>query len=374
MNKSHNSLSPAFPPQVPMTSARPDDDLDLENYTFYPYTDDWAPCNLTVPGFDSLGLSLTYMLVFVFSTAGNGVVVWVVCWVAKRRTSTDIYLTHLAAANLLFGLTLPFWAVDARSGWIFGTAACKLLSGLQEASEYGGVFLLACISVDRQLAVVKAARVKSPRGPAVQATCAAVWLAAAVLSVPTVVQKRHMQADDLDQDICYEDSVDQSDNRWYVLMRIAHHVLGFFLPLAVMAVCYGWTLATLYRTRNRQKQKAIRVIVAVVLAFVVCWLPYNVVLLVELLINSRLVEVGTCGTRDRVWVALNVTKVLAFVHCAVNPVLYAFIGVKFRNQLLTVCHKWGLVGTRLLAARRSSSVSSGGSPRSRNTSDTVFVN
>uniref|UniRef100_H3CU05 C-X-C motif chemokine receptor 1 n=2 Tax=Tetraodon nigroviridis TaxID=99883 RepID=H3CU05_TETNG len=352
--------------QVPMAPAYLDE--NPENFTSYPYDDDGSgPCNLTVRGFNPLGLTITYMLVFVFSTVGNGVVVWVVCWIAKRRTSTDIYLTHLAAANLLFGLTLPFWAVDARSGWIFGTALCKLLSGLQEASEYGGVFLLACISVDRHLAIVKATRVKSSHGPVVKATCAAVWLVAAVLSIPTAVQRRHMGTEDPDRDICYEDVMDESSNRWYVLMHIARHVLGFFLPLAVMAVCYGSTLVTLYHTHNRQKQKAIRVIVAVVLAFIVCWLPYNVVLLIQLLIQSSLVEVESCGTRDRVWVALDVTKVLAFVHCAVNPVLYAFIGVKFRNQLLSVAHKWGLVGSRLVATYRGSSASSGGSARSRNT-------
>lgn len=341
----------------------------LENFTFYPYDGDWAPCNLTVPGFNSLGLTIFYMLVFVFSTAGNCVVVCVVCWMAKRRTSTDIYLTHLAVADLLFGLTLPFWAVGIQFGWIFGTVTCKLLSGLQETSQYSGVFLLACISVDRHLAIVKATRVKSSNGLVVKVTCAAVWLVATVLSIPTVLFKQHFSGRDSDHGTCEEDLSDESS----VIMYIVRHALGFFLPLAVMAVCYGSTLVTLYHTHNRQKQKAIRVIVAVVLAFIVCWLPFNVVLLVRMLTTIRLVEEGSCDTRYRLEVASQVTTVLAFVHCAVNPVLYAFIGVKFRNQLLTVCHKWGLISNRLLARYKRSSVSSGASARSRHTSDTVFV-
>lgn len=344
------------------------------NSTLYPYDYEEVPCNLTVPGFNNLGLTITYVLVFVFSTVGNSVVICVVCCMAKRRTSTDIYLTHLAVADLLFGLTLPFSAVDIQSGWIFDTAMCKILSAFQDVSEYSGVFLLACISVDRYLAIAKATRVVSPHGPVVKATCAMVWLLAAVLTIPTVVQKRHMKTDDPDRDICYEDLSDESSDRWYVLMHIVRHVLGFFLPLAIMTACYGATLLTLYRTHNRQKQKAIRVILAVVFAFVVCWLPYNVVLLIELLIKSSLVEmVGSCETRYRVEVAFNVSRVLAFVHCALNPALYAFIGVKFRKQLLTVCHKWGLISNTLLVAYKRSSVSSGGSARSRNTSDSVFI-
>lgn len=339
----------------------------------YPYDDESSPCNLTVPGFNNLGLAITYMLVFVFSTAGNAVVICVVCRVAKHQSSTDIYLSHLAAADLLFGLTLPFWAVDSYSGWIFGTVMCKVLSGFQELSGYSGVFLLVCISVDRHLAIVKATRVRSPKGPVVKATCAVVWLVAAVLSIPTVVQKQHMESEDPDQDICYANLNDDSSDRWYVVMHIVYQVLGFFLPLAIMAACYGSTLVTLYHTHNRQKQKAIRVILAVVLIFIVCWLPFNVLLLIGLLVNSSLVQVGSCESMYRLDVALNVTKVLAFVHCAVNPALYAFIGVKFRNQLLTVCHKRGLIGNTLLANHKRSSVSSGGSARSRNTSDAVFT-
>lgn len=338
----------------------PDEDLqDLENSTLYPYDDGSVPCDLTVPGFDSLGLTVTYMLVFLCSTAGNGVVVWVVCCMAKRRSSTDIYLTHLAVADMLFGLTLPFWAVDIHSGWVFGTAMCKVLSGLQEVSAYSGVFLLACISVDRRLAIVKAMQVKRPDGPVVKVTCATVWLLAVVLSIPTMVQKQLLNMEDLDRGICYENL--SSDSTWSVLLHMVRHLLGFFLPLAVMAVCYGSTVATLMRTHNRQKQKAIGVILAVVLTFIVCWLPYNLVLLTELLIKSRLVEVGSCLARYRVEVAFCITKLLAFVHCAINPLLYAFIGVKFRRQLLTICHRCSFSSNSLLAKR--SSVSSGSTTR-----------
>lgn len=320
-----------------------------------------------MPGFDSLGLTVTYMLVFLCSTAGNGVVVWVVCCKTKRRSSTDIYLTHLAVADLLFGLTLPFWAVDIHSGWVFGTAMCKVLSGFQELSAYSGVFLLACISVDRRLAIVKAMQAKRPDGPVVKVTCATVWLLAAMLSIPTVVHNQLMDTEDLDRGICYENL--SSDTTWNVLVHMVRHLLGFFLPLAVMAVCYGSTLATLLHTHNRQKQKAIGVILAVVLAFVVCWLPYNLVLLTELLIRSSLVEVGSCLGRYRVEVAFCITKLLAFVHCAINPLLYAFIGVKFRRQLLTICHRCSFSSNSLLAKR--SSVSSG-SPTMKS-SNTMFT-
>lgn len=352
-------------PVLQMTSTLPFEMhfKDLDNNTFYLYDDTSAPCDPTVPGFNDLGLVLTYMLVFGFSTVGNSLVIWVVCCMVKRHSSTDIYLTHLALAELFFGLTLPFWAVDVHYGWIFGNSLCKVLSGFHEALEYSSIFMLACISVDRYLAIVKATQVKSPSRLVVTVTCTTVWLVAVVLSIPTVVQKQQMEAQDLGRNICHEYLMDKTSDLMYIVMHIMRYVLGFFLPLGVMTVCYGSTLVTLCHAHNHHKQKAIRVILAVVFTFIVCWLPYNVVLLIQLLINGNLVEVGSCETRYRVEVAFNVSRVLAFVHCAVNPVLYTFIGVKFRNHLLTVCHK-----SALLATYRRNSVSSTGGAWSRKTS------
>lgn len=330
-----------------------------------------TPCSVTVPGFNSLGLMITYMVVFVLSTVGNSVVVYVVCCMKKGRTSTDIFLMHLAMADLLFSLTLPFWAIDSHSGWIFGNFLCKVLSGFQEASVYSGVFLLACISVDRHLAIVRATRVLSSHCLLVKVMCGVVWMVAGLLSLPVAMQRQSIHAEDLGHTICYENLTGESSDHWRVSMRVLRHTLGFFLPLVVMAVCYGWTLVTLFHTRNRQKHKAMRVILAVVLVFVLCWLPYNVTVLIETLIRGGSLKVGTCETQYSVEVMLNVTKVLAFMHCAVNPVLYAFIGQKFRNQLLSTLHKHGLISNRFWITYRKGSVNSTGSTRSRNTSATM---
>uniref|UniRef100_A0A3B4U2S6 C-X-C chemokine receptor type 2 n=1 Tax=Seriola dumerili TaxID=41447 RepID=A0A3B4U2S6_SERDU len=345
--------------------------LTIYNSTFPPDDDgpSSAPCHVNVPGFSGLGLTITYIIVFVFSIVGNSIVVYVVCCMKQGRASTDIYLMHLAVADLLFCLTLPFWAVDVHSGWIFGNFMCKLLSGFQEASVYSGVFLLACISVDRYFAIVRATRVLSSHHLLVKVVCGVVWLVAGLLSLPVAIQRESFAAEDLGRTICFENLTGNTGDQWRVSMRILRHTMGFFLPLVVMTVCYSWTVVTLFHTRSQQKHKAMRVILAVVLAFILCWLPYNVTVLIDTLIQGGLSEV--CDTRYRVEVMLNVTQVLAFMHCAVNPVLYAFIGEKFRNQLLLALYKHGLISKRLLMAYRKSSVSSVGSIRSRNTSITM---
>ncbi|KAM8855353.1 C-X-C chemokine receptor type 1 isoform 1-T3 [Spinachia spinachia] len=320
-----------------------------------------APCSLVVPGFNSLGLMVTYVVVFVLGVLGNAVVVYVVCSIKTGRGSTDIYLMHLAMADLLFSVTLPFWAVNAQSGWIFGNFLCKLLSGFQEASLYSGVFLLACISVDRHFVIVRATRLRPFHRLLVKVACAVVWLAAAVLSLPVALQKESMHDGDLGRIICYENLTAESGDRWRVIIRVMRHTIGFFMPLVVMTVCYGWIAVALCHTRNSQKQKAIRVILAVVIVFVVCWLPYNISVLIDTLTRGKSIAMETCETRYSLEVTLAVTQVLAFMHCAVNPVLYAFIGEKFRNHLLSALYRHGLIS-------RKGSANSVGSIRSRNTS------
>ncbi|XP_021434590.1 C-X-C chemokine receptor type 1 [Oncorhynchus mykiss] len=359
----------------------PEMDVDLSlfveflNFT-YPPIDELmgVPCNVSILGLSSVGLMITYIAVFIFSVLGNSVVIYVVCCMARGRTTTDVYLMHLAMADLLFSSTLPFWAVYVYSHWIFGTFLCKFLSGLQDAAFYCGVFLLACISVDRYLAIVKATRALAQRRHLVGLVCGAVWLGAGLLSLPVALQREAIQPEDLEgQIICFENLTAASSDRWRVGVRVIRHVLGFFLPLSVMVVCYSCTAATLFRgVRNGgQKHKAMRVILAVVLAFVACWLPRNISVLVDTLMRSGSLGEETCEFQNKVSVALYVTEVMAFTHCAVNPVLYAFIGQKFRNQLLVVLHKHGLISKRLMVAYRSGSVNSTASQRSRNTSVTL---
>ncbi|XP_008278568.1 C-X-C chemokine receptor type 1 [Stegastes partitus] len=327
--------------------------------------DSSTPCSLNVPEFSGLGLMIVYFIVFVFSLFGNSVVIYVVYYMRKGRVSTDIYLMHLALSDLLCCLTLPFWAVDKHFGWMFGNLPCKLLSGFQEASVYSGVFLLACISVDRYFAIVRATRVLPSHHLLVKVVCGVVWLVAGALALPVAIKRESTYDDLLEQFVCYENLTNESSEQWRVSIRLLRHTVGFFLPLVVMAVCYSWTVVTLFHTRSQQKHKAMRVILAVVLAFIVCWLPYNVTVLIDTLIRGDTIESPPCETIYRVEVVLNVTQVLAFMHCAVNPVLYAFIGVKFRNQLLLALYKHGFISKRLQMAYKKSSVSS---IRSRNTS------
>lgn len=85
---------------------------------------------------------------------------WICSPVSVYRSKcslTDRYRLHLSAADLLFVLALPFWAVDAAmADWRFGAATCVGVHVIYTVNLYGSVLILAFISLDRYLAVVRA--------------------------------------------------------------------------------------------------------------------------------------------------------------------------------------------------------------------------
>ncbi|GCC16596.1 hypothetical protein chiPu_0021408, partial [Chiloscyllium punctatum] len=121
------------------------------NYDGYNIDSDTLPCTSVVNESINIALAVIYSLVCFLAVTGNVIVMIVLLYNRRAITSTDIYLLHLAVADLLFAMTLPFWAVDAVSGWVFGNAMCKIISMLQEINFYSGILLLACISIDRYL-------------------------------------------------------------------------------------------------------------------------------------------------------------------------------------------------------------------------------
>ena len=66
--------------------------------------------------------------------------------------------------------------------------------------------------------------------------------------------------------------------------RLLTHVLCFFLPLGVMTYCYAAVAVTLHHSqrgqRSLEKEGAIRLAALVTAVFCLCWLPYNITMLV----------------------------------------------------------------------------------------------
>ncbi|XP_074047487.1 C-X-C chemokine receptor type 1-like [Macrotis lagotis] len=328
-------------------------DVYFENYS-ETVSIDAAPCNPNSWKLDKYFVMVIYSLVFFLSLLGNSLVMLVILHNRLNRSVTDIYLLNLAMADLLFALSLPIWAASKVKGWIYGTALCKLVSLLKEVNFYSGILLLACISIDRYLAIVHATRALTQKRHWVKFICMGIWGLSLLLSVPILFIYKAFDSVDYGF-VCYE-HLGSSTDKWRLILRILPQSFGFVLPLLTMLFCYGFTLHTLSKSQMGQKHRAMRVIFAVVLVFLLCWLPYNLVLITDTLLRTKMIE-DTCSRREEIDQAKDISEMLGFLHSCLNPIIYAFIGQKFRYSFFKILAARGIISQDFLARHGISSSS-----------------
>lgn len=303
----------------------------------------------------ALTLCLILIAIFLLAIPGNLLVVLVIGTSRQTLTPSDVYLFHLTIADGLLALTLPFWAIAEVFGWIFGDLMCKFLSLVIEANFYTSILFLACISIDRYLVIVRAREsLRIRQRVHSQILCTAVWTLGWALALPALFNDA-LKNSDLQRMSCSENFDIGSASSWRLATRVFRHIFGFLLPLSVMLICYSITIVTLLHTRGFQKHRAMKVIVAVVIAFLLCWTPYHITMVADTLLRADLIPYD-CAVRKSVTLALDITSRLGLVHSCINPVLYAFVGEKFRRKMALLC-RLIVRQERLSASKFSRSIS-----------------
>lgn len=294
-----------------------------------------------------------YSIICFLGLAGNLLVILTFLYFKRLKTMTDVYLLNLSFADLLFALTLPFWTANSITTWVLGVAVCKIMNAVYKVSFYSSMFLLSFISVDRYFAISKAVSAHRHRSRAIflsKVSSAVVWALALIFSIP------EMAFTNVNNNTCTPYSSNSDPLR--IGFQATQIVLAFFLPLLVMTFCYSSILVTLCQARNFERNKAIKVILAVVLVFLVCQLPYNLILF-WITIETGRGGIKDCEYDNRILYATDVTQCVAFLRCCLNPFVYAFVGVKFRYDLLKLLKDFGCMSQerffRYTCGRRRSS-------------------
>ncbi|XDV42617.1 hypothetical protein PO909_011246 [Leuciscus waleckii] len=314
------------------------------------YYDEAVPCNLTGYNKDEVTIqTYIYSLICALGLVGNVLVLVTYAFYRKAKTMTDIFLVNVALADLLFVVALPLIIYNEQYSWSMGTWACKLLRAAYSINVYSSTLLLACISGDRYISIVKATRsirIRSQARAYSRLICVAIWLLAFILSSPTFMYYQ------MEQNECINIfEKPQTAMLMKILIPSMQMLIGFLLPLMVMIFCYSWTIATLLKAKTFHKHKAVRVVLAVVSVFVLCHLPYNVALLVYI---SKLFTERSCKEEQLTLMTLTISRSIAYLHCCLNPILYAFIGVKFRSHFCQILQDLRCLGKRYIYSGRSS--------------------
>ncbi|XP_078395647.1 C-X-C chemokine receptor type 6-like [Cetorhinus maximus] len=305
--------------------------------------------NTEVDDFSGVFMPCFYSIVFVIGLLGNSLVIVTYVYYEKLKTVTDVYMMNLAIADLLFLCTLPFWAVDAYIEWIFGTCMCKIVNGAYTVNLYSCMLILTCVSVNRYKAIVQATKMINNKNKKKHSMfiCVGVWVFTIILTLPEfILSEAHTSASNKTK--CVMMSPPNSGNMIKVGVYVTQMVVGFLIPFVAMIICYSIIAKTLLQHKGCQKHKSLKIIFAVVVAFVFCELPFNIVLLIDT-IKIIKQEIPSCEYTANADYAIIVTESIAYVHCCLNPILYVFLGVKFRNSFLKILKDAGCISQKQLA-------------------------
>ncbi|XP_034158890.2 C-C chemokine receptor type 5-like [Pangasianodon hypophthalmus] len=120
----------------------------------------------------------------------------------------------------------------------------------------------------------------------------------------------------------------------YSLIQL--NILGLIIPLSVMVFCYSRIIPILMAMKSPKKNKAVRLMLVLVIVFFLFWTPYNIVIFLRFL--NHLGYMTRCHEHGNM--AMQWVETLAVSHCCLNSIIYAFVGQKLRNFFLKILKEW----------------------------------
>lgn len=278
-----------------------------------------------------------YSLVFVVGLVGNILVVLVLMQYKRLKSMTSIYLLNLAFSDLLFLFTLPFWiGYSLKDNWAFGNGMCKLLSGFYYVGLYSEIFFIILLTIDRYLAIVHAVfalRTRTVNFGII--TSSIVWGLAILAAIPGFYFSKTQL--EFTRFTCSLHFPQEHLRQWRQFQALKLNILGLILPLAIMVVCYTGIINILLRRPNEKKAKAVRLIFVIMLIFFLFWTPFNLTMFIsafqDILLDSQ------CEQSKQLDTAIQVTEMIAYTHCCINPIIYVFVGQRFRKYLRQLFHR-----------------------------------
>ncbi|XP_010843716.1 PREDICTED: LOW QUALITY PROTEIN: C-C chemokine receptor type 1-like, partial [Bison bison bison] len=289
---------------------------DYDMTTEYDYGDT-TPCQkVQERAFGAQLLPPLYSVVFVIGLVGNILVVLVLY--KRIKNIINICLLNLAISDLIFLFTLPFWIdYKVKDDWIFGDAMCKLLFGFFFLGLYSEIFFIILLTIDRYLTNVHPQFKRQCWNiTSGTVTSIVVWVLAILASVPGLYFSKTQW--EFTHHTCSIHFPPESFTKWKQFQALKLNIMGLVLPLLVMIVCYTGIIKILLRRPNEKKAKAVRLIFVIMIIFFLFWTPYNLSVFVAAFQDSLFTR--KCEQSRQLDLAIQVTEVIAYTHCCLNPV------------------------------------------------------
>lgn len=277
---------------------------------------------------------LLCLLSFIIGFPANSFALWVLLFRTKKLPS-NILLINLTICDLMFLLVFPFRIVYHFRGndWTFGESFCRIVIALFYGNMYGSVVCLALVAVDRYVALVHPFGAKTLRSNR-NSVCMSVlvWIVIATAAVPLLVSKQSYQIKDPPITTCHDALPPDEQENFFLPYFIALFSIFFLLPLLVVVFSYVSILRTLMAEGQRYAH-AVRVTVLMLIVFVVCFLPSNILLLLHYSKSDFI--------NNDLYVPYLISLSLSTFNSCIDPFIFYYVSKDFRNKLCEAlsCHR-----------------------------------
>ena len=306
-------------------------------------TQPFRPLSCINPTTEKIGSTVAYCLIFVVSLAGNIFIGIIVYKTKTMRKPINFLIVNMAMSDLLYPIfLLPRMLTELYvDSWLIsgplGQVLCKLVLFLQHVSVSVSIQSLVLIAVDRFGAVVFPLRSPLVSSKLCPFFILATWIFAMAAWSPYLFAYKLVEYPGGVQ--CRLQWTEAfGDSSSYGNYKLITNVAGIYTSLVLIAILYtiiyfklktkiipGEQSANARQQREKRERNVLKMAIAIVLGFAVCWMPISIVWILFFFVS----DIWSCAFQYFWFVA----DCMAISYCAVNPCICFIFSKNYRQSL-----------------------------------------
>ncbi|CAB0044329.1 unnamed protein product [Trichogramma brassicae] len=329
------------------------------------------------PLFIVIPISIIYASIFITGTIGNISTCIVIARNKSMHTATNYYLFSLAISDLLLlfcGLPVEIYVVWFKYPYVFGETFCVLRGVAAETSTNASVLTITAFTAERYVAICHPflSHTMSKLSRAIKLILV-IWLIALAFAVPLALPFGLVQYSPRPEDVLCQFKGEIFKHSFELST-----LLFFIVPMTLIMVLYvliGLKLkkSTILTKVNRHQQqhhhkrsdvtgkktsrsrvdrncrhsrstrRVLKMLVAVVVAFFICWAPFHMQRLIATYGKKEHFEDYSKESSIKIQmlyaIFTYVSGVFYYISTTINPILYNIMSHKFREAFMETLAK-----------------------------------
>ena len=287
-----------------------------------------------------VGMTLAYVIIFVISLVGNILLIYLTFKTPHLKTTTNLLVANMAVADLMITFFVMPYCIRylyLQNIWIagrVGNITCKIAQYLLALSIAASILTHVVITIERFFCIVLPFK-RIPFVLKSKISYYFIWCSSFVLMSPYLV---------------VYGSVPFQDGYSYCMVKYEHlktlqiyfclvFILLYFIPLLFIATLYTFVCRKLWShkvpgsctltsipNREAHNRKTVKMLIVLVTAFALCWLPAHVMHFFMYFRPSQVLPIE----------AILLSFWACHSHSAFNPLLVAFLSRLYRKACYEV--------------------------------------